>query len=54
LSGFWPNSQPVTIDNFNWAPVMFMAVVIGSLITYFFKGRKVYFGPVAIVQDRVD
>ncbi|KAG9802776.1 hypothetical protein KCU77_g23541, partial [Aureobasidium melanogenum] len=49
---FWPNAQPVTIDNFNWAPVMFVAVVVGALITYFVQGRRVYNGPVVIVQGR--
>ncbi|THZ18855.1 GABA permease-like protein [Aureobasidium pullulans] len=49
---FWPNAQPVTVDNFNWAPVMFVAVVVGALITYYFQGRRVYTGPVAIVQGR--
>ena len=51
-TGFWPNAQPVTVDNFNWAPVMFVAVVMGALITYYFQGRRVYTGPVAIVQGR--
>ncbi|KAG9712135.1 GABA permease-like protein, partial [Aureobasidium melanogenum] len=49
---FWPNAQPVTVDNFNWAPVMFVAVVVGALITYFVQGRRVYNGPVVIVQGR--
>jgi len=50
--GFWPNAQPVTIDNFNWAPVMFVAVVVVALITYFVQGHKVYSGPVVIVEGR--
>lgn len=50
--GFWPNAQPVTVDNFNWAPVMFVAVVVMALITYFVQGRKVYTGPVVIVEGR--
>jgi choline transport protein len=51
-TGFWPNAQPVTVDNFNWAPVMFIAVVVVALITYFVQGRKVYSGPVVIVEGR--
>lgn len=40
------------MDNFNWAPVMFAAAVVGALIAYYVQGRRVYTGPVAIVQDR--
>lgn len=31
---------------------MFVAVVVGALITYFVQGRRVYNGPVVIVQGR--
>jgi choline transport protein len=31
---------------------MFVAVVILALITYFVQGRKVYTGPVVIVEGR--
>jgi choline transport protein len=31
---------------------MFVAVVIMALITYFVQGRKVYSGPVVIVEGR--
>ncbi|MCJ1311737.1 hypothetical protein MMC25_005410 [Agyrium rufum] len=47
---FWPNSfQPDEAD-FNWAIVMFMALVIWSVVYYFIKGRKVYSGPVVLTE----
>lgn len=48
---FWPSSVPVKVDNFNWAPVIFMGVFIIAMVTYFVKGRKVYQGPVALVKQ---
>ena len=47
---FWPNVTPVTADNFNWAPVIFIAVVLIAMINYFVKGRHEYDGPVALVK----
>lgn len=47
---FWPNSTPVFLNNFNWAVVMFGAVSILSVVFYFVKGRKVYKGPVVLVE----
>lgn len=49
---FWPNERHVTPDNFNWAPVMYLVVVIASLVMYFAQGRKVYKGPVSTVAGR--
>ncbi|KAK4546636.1 hypothetical protein LTR36_001853 [Oleoguttula mirabilis] len=47
---FWPNSIPVTLDSFNWAPVIFILVIIIAMINYMIKGRHVYDGPVALVK----
>ncbi|EON64232.1 hypothetical protein W97_03463 [Coniosporium apollinis CBS 100218] len=47
---FWPNEASVTVDNFNWAIVIFMGTFVISLIMYFTKGRKEYDGPVISVE----
>lgn len=44
--GFWPASQPVMVDNMNYAPVMFGGVLVLSLLWYFLGARRVYTGPV--------
>ncbi|KMP00312.1 GABA permease [Coccidioides immitis RMSCC 2394] len=49
---FWPNKSFVTVDNFNWGVVMFLAVACASLVMYFVQGRKVYEGPVSTVIGR--
>jgi len=52
---FWPNSIPVTAQNFNWSVVLFMGTLIIALIMYVFQGRHVYKGPVTIIRaSRVD
>lgn len=48
---FWPLGTPVTLESFNWAILLFMTVLIASLATYFIKGRRVYVGPVALVNN---
>lgn len=48
---FWPEESPVTIDNLNWAPVLFVATVIVSLGCYVFGGSQKYKGPVALVEE---
>ena len=47
---FWPNSTPVTLENLNWAPVIFVGVLIVALCHYVVQGRHVYDGPVALVK----
>lgn len=47
---FWPNSTPVTLESFNWAPVIFVAVMAVAMVTYVVQGRFVYDGPVALVK----
>lgn len=49
---FWPNTTPVELETFNWAVVIFVAVVISCVVAYFVKGRKVYVGPVEHVEGR--
>ena len=41
-----PSGYPVTAMNFNWAPVMFIAVMLFATVHYFVYARKVYKGPV--------
>lgn len=47
---FWPNERPVTLQNFNWAVVMFVGIIILSVVNYVVYGRKVYVGPVMSVE----
>jgi amino acid transporter len=47
---FWPESVGVTLDNFNWAVVMFVGVGIVCMIDYVLRGRKHYKGPVVLVN----
>lgn len=52
---FWPNTTVVDfIEDFNWAAVLFMAVLIVCLPMYFWKARKVYTGPVSVVRFERD
>lgn len=46
----WPQSVSVTADNFNWAVVIFSAVLILSLVLYVVRGRQRYVGPVTAVE----
>lgn len=46
-----PGIYPVTAQDFNWAPVMFGGVIILSMIYYLVWARKIYRGPVVLVQQ---
>ena len=48
---FWPNAIPVDATSFNWALVMFWALAIFAIVYYWFQGRRVYKGPVVLVED---
>jgi choline transport protein len=41
---------PVTAVNFNWSPVMFVAVMGFAAVYYMLYARKVYQGPVVVCQ----
>lgn len=45
-----PSGYPVTAVNFNWAPVMFVAVMLFATVHYVVYARKVYKGPVVDCQ----
>ncbi|KAK3620790.1 hypothetical protein LTR56_023202 [Elasticomyces elasticus] len=46
----WPPVRDVTASSFNWATPMFGAIFLFSLVFYYTNGRKVYKGPVTLVQ----
>ncbi|KAF2718641.1 amino acid transporter [Polychaeton citri CBS 116435] len=50
----WPIEVPVTAENFNWAPVMFVGIMILSALYYILWARKIYKGPVFLVRPRED
>jgi choline transport protein len=47
---FWPMTKDIDVTTANWAPVMFVGVMIISIVLYFVRGRKVYDGPVVTVE----
>ena len=47
---FWPNTTPVTADEFNWAVVMFIAVMLICAVAWVVRARHVYKGPVVLVE----
>ncbi|KAJ9630757.1 hypothetical protein H2203_001281 [Taxawa tesnikishii (nom. ined.)] len=47
---FWPNYTPTDAPGFNWASVMFVAVLLFCAIDYMLRAKKVYKGPVVLVE----
>lgn len=47
---FWPMSTPTTLVDFNWASVMFVGVGVLCMVDYVVRARKVYKGPVVLVE----
>lgn len=47
---FWPNVTPVNATCFNWAVVMFVTLATVSLGYYAIKGKRVFTGPVVLVE----
>ncbi|GAB7357407.1 hypothetical protein MBLNU459_g8341t2 [Dothideomycetes sp. NU459] len=47
---FWPNTTAKDAADFNWAVLMFCAVAIASVIDWVLRARKVYKGPVVLVE----
>lgn len=47
---FWPNSHAVTVENFNWACVLFVGLMGLSCVLYLVQARHVYEGPVVKVE----
>lgn len=48
----WPNGTPVDAESFNWSVVLFGGTFVFCVVMYVAKGRKVYDGPVVLVQGR--
>ena len=48
----FPNSVPVTTSTANWAPALWVGVVVLAAVVYLVHGRKVYTPPVAFVEGR--
>jgi len=50
----WPEQQSINAVTLNWAPVMFGATLVFSLVYYIFQGHKTYAGPVVLVRPAND
>ncbi len=49
---FWPMFTPVTAAGFNWASVIFAAVLMFAGVWYLFRAKNVYKGPVVLVRQQ--
>ncbi|KAK3109743.1 hypothetical protein LTR53_016669 [Teratosphaeriaceae sp. CCFEE 6253] len=49
---FWPTTTPITAEGFNWASVIFVAVIIIAMVYFVFKAKRTYVGPVTEVEGR--
>lgn len=47
---FWPSYAHVDVENFEWAVLLFVSVLVLCLIMYRVQGRRVYKGPVKVVR----
>ncbi|KAF7880907.1 uncharacterized protein EAF02_006798 [Botrytis sinoallii] len=50
----FPNQAPVTLENANWAPAVWFAVIVIAGLIYVVHGRKHYTPPVVFVKGRGD
>lgn len=48
----FPTSQPVDTSNVNWAPVVWIAVLLASVVAYFLHGKRHYTAPVDFVEGK--
>lgn len=49
---FWPTANSSDPSTFNWASVIFAAVMVAAGVHYALVARKKYVGPVALIQGR--
>lgn len=49
---FWPEVTPITMSNFNWAPVIFVVTLLMAFVYYVYDARNHYHGPVTLVEGR--
>lgn len=47
---FWPIYDSAAPADFNWASVIFGAVILFSVVYYSIRGHKTYHGPVVLVK----
>jgi choline transport protein len=47
---FWPEYNGSSLGGFNWSSVIFLGTALMCAIMYTIQGRKVYAGPVAMVE----
>ncbi|KAL5115358.1 hypothetical protein ACEQ8H_006734 [Pleosporales sp. CAS-2024a] len=47
---FWPESTPIDLASFNWAVLMFIGTSLLAVMDYLLRGRRLYKGPVLLVQ----
>lgn len=52
LMASFPNYRPVDTTNANWAPAVWGAVLVLSIVTYLLHGRKHYTPPVSFTEGR--
>ncbi|SMR64282.1 unnamed protein product [Zymoseptoria tritici ST99CH_3D1] len=48
----FPTTLPVTMENMNWAPVVWVGVLVGSYVFYVFWGKRFCTAPVQFVEGR--
>ena len=48
----FPTSLPVSTGSANWAPAVWVGVMVVSVVAYLVHGRRVYTAPVIYVQGR--
>ena len=48
----FPNTVPVTPSTANWAPVLWVGVIVLAVVVYLGHGRSAYTPPVAFVEGR--
>lgn len=48
----FPSEQPVDTSNANWAPVVWAAVLVASVLMYVFHGKRHYTAPVMFVEGK--
>lgn len=47
---FWPQNTPTNAQDFNWSVLMFGVVFIICIVDWFLRARKIYTGPVVLVE----
>jgi choline transport protein len=52
LFGCFPTTYPVTLDTANWAPLVWAAVIVFSVVVYWVHGRRHYTPPVQFVEGK--